>query len=409
MSLLITDAGIAASIRAGELGISYKIAEISIGTEGYAPTADQTDLRNEVQRKAITRGEVTALGRLHFETVWDGSEAFEGKELGYWLDDGTLFAVDSRDGEVITYKRKDTVVIEACEINLAASTIDNISVELLEAYSATEDRSGIAKIARDTDIDAGIDDSAFLTIKKLLQRTATNVRAGVVQLTDETNSSSRLLAASANGLKAAYDLAASKMSQQTADERYQQKNAKATMTTNDGYGNASSTYNHASGTPVIDGSSYRFETSVDLDSASAHFSMASNVTAGVAITLTRIYSLTMSAFDVKVNLLEKGQRVYSPNNKPPMIGEGQSIKPVARQSNVVYTNNTGRSIYVFARVYSVDSHAYLDFYIDGKLVAANGNTAINGMKASVSALVPKGSTYKIHAQSGTLYVHEIRE
>ncbi|PTP82620.1 tail fiber protein [Vibrio splendidus] len=168
MSLLITDAGIAASIRAGELGISYKIAEISIGTEGYTPTADQTDLRNEVQRKAITRGEVTALGRLYFETLWDGAEAFEGKELGYWLDDGTLFAVDSRDGEVITYKRKDTVVIEACELNLAASTIDNITVALLEAYSATEERSGVAKIVTMNQVDEGEDDHSILTVKKFL-------------------------------------------------------------------------------------------------------------------------------------------------------------------------------------------------------------------------------------------------
>ncbi|USE02733.1 phage tail protein [Vibrio sp. SCSIO 43133] len=167
MSLLITDAGIAASIRAGELGISYKIAEISIGTEGYIPNKDQTNLRNEVQRKAITRGEVTALGQLHFETTWDGSETFEGKELGYWLDDGTLFAVDSRDGDVITYKQQDSAVTEACELNLAASTIENITVEVLNPYSATEDRAGIAKITTNEQVEEGTDDHSFLTVKKL--------------------------------------------------------------------------------------------------------------------------------------------------------------------------------------------------------------------------------------------------
>ncbi|OIN27387.1 hypothetical protein [Vibrio barjaei] len=168
MSLLITDAGIAASIRAGELGISYKISEISIGTEGYIPNKDQTSLRNEVQRKAITRGEVTALGQLHFETTWDGSEAFEGKELGYWLDDGTLFAVDSRDGDVITYKQQDSAVTEACELNLAASTIENITVEMLNPYSATEDRAGIAKIATNKQVEEGTSDNSFLTVKKLV-------------------------------------------------------------------------------------------------------------------------------------------------------------------------------------------------------------------------------------------------
>ncbi|EDL52609.1 putative phage tail protein [Vibrio mediterranei AK1] len=190
MSLLITNAGIAASIRAGDLGISYKIAEISIGTEGYTPTKDQTTLRNEVQRKAITRGEVAELGQLHFETTWDGDEAFEGKELGYWLDDGTLFAVDSRNGEVITYKQQDSAVTEACELNLAASTIDNITVEVLNPYSATEERAGIAKIAKDSDVDLGTDDSRFLTVKKLLKRTASTIRSGVVQLSNSYSGTS---------------------------------------------------------------------------------------------------------------------------------------------------------------------------------------------------------------------------
>lgn len=168
MSLLITDAGIAASIRAGELGISYKIAEISIGTEGYTPSKDQTVLRNEVQRKPITRGEVIGLSQLHFETVWDRKEAFEGKELGYWLDDGTLFAVDSRDGEVITYKQKDSIVTEACELNLAASTIENISVTLVGTQSATEERAGIAKITTNTQVEEGTDNTSFLTVKKFV-------------------------------------------------------------------------------------------------------------------------------------------------------------------------------------------------------------------------------------------------
>ncbi|MEL7290429.1 MAG: phage tail protein [Pseudomonadota bacterium] len=168
MSLLITDAGIAASIEAGNLGINYKITEISIGTEGYIPSSDQTSLRNEVERKAITRGSVIDIGQLHFETVWDDTTEFEGKEIGYWLEDGTLFAVDSRNGEVITYKQKNTVVTEAVELNLSASSIENITVEMLGSPYATETVAGIAKISTNQQIDEGVDDSSFLTIKKLV-------------------------------------------------------------------------------------------------------------------------------------------------------------------------------------------------------------------------------------------------
>ncbi|EOB4972608.1 phage tail protein [Vibrio fluvialis] len=170
MSLLITHAGIAAAIRAGDLGIEYKITHISIGSAGYVPNPEQTALVAEIQKKAITRGALVAQGQLHFETVWDGNEEFEGKELGYWLEDGTLFAVDSRDGEVITYKRKNTVVTEACELNLAASTIENITVEMLGSPYATEQVAGTAKIATPALVSAGVDDTTIVTPKKLAEQ-----------------------------------------------------------------------------------------------------------------------------------------------------------------------------------------------------------------------------------------------
>ncbi|EOF9314084.1 phage tail protein [Vibrio fluvialis] len=170
MSLLITHAGIAAAIRAGDLGIEYKITHISIGSAGYVPNPEQTTLVAEIQKKAITRGALVAQGQLHFETVWDGDEEFEGKELGYWLEDGTLFAVDSRDGEVITYKRKNTVVTEACELNLAASTIENITVEMLGSPYATEQVAGTAKIATSALVSAGVDDTTIVTPKKLAEQ-----------------------------------------------------------------------------------------------------------------------------------------------------------------------------------------------------------------------------------------------
>lgn len=266
MSLLITDAGIAASIRAGELGISYKIAEISIGTEGYTPTKDQTALHNEVQRKAITRGEVAELGQLHFETTWDGNEAFEGKELGYWLDDGTLFAVDSRDGEVITYKQQNSVITEACELNLAASTIENITVEMLNPYSATEEREGLVKISNDY---TGVSETVVVTEKAL----------------------------------------SSGLSQRLS------RDDKATLTDDDGQGDANLVFNHKGGIPQQNGSAYRLETSTNNNTARVSFRMAGNAVAGVAKTLTTVFEATLSKFNFKVDLYEKGGRVFSPNNR----------------------------------------------------------------------------------------------
>ncbi|OEF17046.1 phage tail protein [Aliivibrio logei] len=169
MSLLITNAGIAASIHAGELGVSYKITHIAIGLDGYLPTLDQTQLKNEVAREALTRGSVPALGQLHFEAVFADKKEFEGKEIGYYLEDGTLFAVDSREGEILSLKRSNTIITEALELNLAGSSIENITVELMGTPYATEEVAGIAKIITNAEVDEGTNDSSFLTIKKMIR------------------------------------------------------------------------------------------------------------------------------------------------------------------------------------------------------------------------------------------------
>ncbi|KPU82618.1 tail fiber like-protein [Psychromonas sp. PRT-SC03] len=167
MSLIITDAGLNASIDAGELGVNYKITHIAIGLKGYKPAPTQTALKEEVVREAITRGAVVGAGQLHFETVFAGEIEFEGKEIGYFLEDGTLFAVDSREGEIMSLKRTNTIITEAFELNLANSAIDNITVEIMGTQYATETVAGIAKIVANEQVDSGSDDTAFLTIKKL--------------------------------------------------------------------------------------------------------------------------------------------------------------------------------------------------------------------------------------------------
>ncbi|MBL4828872.1 MAG: tail fiber protein [Aliivibrio sp.] len=244
MSLLITNAGIAASIKAGELGVSYKITHIAIGLDGYLPTVGQTALKNEVARKALSRGSVPALGQLHFEAVFDGNSEFEGKEIGYYLDDGTLFAVDSRDGEIMSLKRTNTIITEAFELNLAGSAISNITVEIMGTPYATESVAGIAKIATVEGINAG-DDFTIVTPKKLQDKITTNAAtkieaelmtsavkwlspirwkdAFLSRLSSSVSSTREDISASSKGLKIAYDLAYSKITQVQGDVRYRKK------------------------------------------------------------------------------------------------------------------------------------------------------------------------------------------
>ncbi|NOH68761.1 hypothetical protein [Vibrio rotiferianus] len=174
MALVITDAGRAASVRAGDLGVEFKISHISIGTEGYTPTKDQTELRAEIIRKPVIRGRIIKTGHLHFEADFVGKEEFEGKEIGYHLDDEaqTLFGVDSDDGKVMTLKRANAIVTEVFDLNLSASRIDNITVEVATTPYATEETPGIAEVATDAEVADGVDDERIVTPKKLRVATA---------------------------------------------------------------------------------------------------------------------------------------------------------------------------------------------------------------------------------------------
>lgn len=183
MALVITDAGRAASVRAGDLGVEFKISHISIGIEGYTPTKDQTELRAEIIRKPVIRGRIIKTGHLHFEADFVGKEEFEGKEIGYHLDDEaqTLFGVDSDDGKVMTLKRANSIVTEVFDLNLSASRIDNITIEVATTPKAGEETPGIAEIATDAEVAAGVDDERIVTAKKLSAALSRNNEPNVIK------------------------------------------------------------------------------------------------------------------------------------------------------------------------------------------------------------------------------------
>lgn len=220
MNLIITDAGIAASIKAGELGVSYKITHIGIGRDGYIPSAGQTALKNEIVKKTITRGAVPAPGQLHFEVVFDDDSEYEVKEIGYYLEGGTLFAVDSRDGEIMSLKRTNTVITEAFKLNLAGSSIKNITVGIMGTPYASESVAGIAKIATGGQAAAGEDDLTIITPAKLkpeivdAKKTLGLIRAtGVVAYAPQVISESEIIPENVNAMIIGpnVDLAAGKM------------------------------------------------------------------------------------------------------------------------------------------------------------------------------------------------------
>ncbi|HCG7079677.1 TPA: phage tail protein [Vibrio parahaemolyticus] len=172
---------------------------------------------------------------------------------------------------------------------------------------------------------------AIKTVKDLAQSkwtyvTATVSRYGAVLLSNSYTGTSQTKAVTEKALR---DGLATKLSSGHAhDEDYYlkaqldskladklSKTAKATLTDNDGHGNANLVGNHQGGIPQQDGSSYRVEMGTDTNVANLSIELGDSVRAGIAKALTTVLYLCTSYIDSKVDLRERGARVFSPNNR----------------------------------------------------------------------------------------------
>ncbi|HCG7321789.1 TPA: phage tail protein [Vibrio parahaemolyticus] len=172
---------------------------------------------------------------------------------------------------------------------------------------------------------------AIKTVKDLAQSkwtyvTATVSRYGAVLLSNSYTGTSQTKAVTEKALRDG--LATKSSSGHAHDEDYYlkaqldskladklSKTAKATLTDNDGHGNANLVGNHQGGIPQQDGSSYRVEMGTDTNVANLSIELGDSVRAGTAKALTTVLYLCTSYIDSKVDLRERGARVFSPNNR----------------------------------------------------------------------------------------------
>ncbi|MCC3836692.1 tail fiber protein, partial [Vibrio parahaemolyticus] len=185
---------------------------------------------------------------------------------------------------------------------------------------------------------------AIKTVKDLAQSkwtyvTATVSRYGAVLLSNSYTGTSQTKAVTEKALRDG--LATKSSSDHAHDEDYYlkaqvdskladklSKTAKATLTDNDGHGNANLVGNHQGGIPQQDGSSYRVEMGTDTNVANLSIELGDSVRAGIAKALTTVLYLCTSYIDSKVDLRERGARVFSPNNRnisDNTVGTSQTI------------------------------------------------------------------------------------
>lgn len=184
-SAVVTELGASLIEDAYNNSTIVNITQMAIGDSNGAyvePNPAFTSLVNELGREDIH--ESSTVGHLIHVYVYVTSK-FAGdtvREFGLYDDANNLVVYaaypeslvpDAASGEYIQLE------IE-CIVDLESAEVVNIVVNPIYPH-ATELEAGIAKIVSETDVDNDEEDSKFLTIKKLLKRAATTVKAGVAR------------------------------------------------------------------------------------------------------------------------------------------------------------------------------------------------------------------------------------
>lgn len=92
----LTVAGLNAAINAEKTKVEINLSHIGFGDGNgvaYNATGTETSLRRERDRQVITGGQKTGPATLQVETVLDGDSTYRIREIGFYTNEGVLFAI----------------------------------------------------------------------------------------------------------------------------------------------------------------------------------------------------------------------------------------------------------------------------------------------------------------------------
>jgi len=125
---VITQAGLNKAVDASQKGIALKVTHIAAGTTGYTPTVTRTALVHEVARIPVSGGKNASPTQIHLTGLFDTGE-FACRELGFFLEDGTLFALWSHPTNVLFYKTALNQVVQSFDLTLSAVPPGSVVVD----------------------------------------------------------------------------------------------------------------------------------------------------------------------------------------------------------------------------------------------------------------------------------------
>lgn len=168
---VVTNVGIVKLEAAYQAGEKVIISQMALGNSNLAyvvPDPAFTELVNEFGRQDINEGNTTDswINAL----VYVDSQQFAGEsilEFGLYDTDGDLIVYSSYTPSVVPAVGQDYIQLEIeCSVDLYNASA--VTIEVTPIYpQATELERGIAKVATEVDVTAGIDDEKIVTPKKL--------------------------------------------------------------------------------------------------------------------------------------------------------------------------------------------------------------------------------------------------
>ncbi|WP_282410302.1 hypothetical protein ACK3BE_06005 [Pseudomonas mandelii] len=123
-----TSAGLAEVLQAKNQGLKGEITHIGAGTARYDPNGSETALRDERQRVAIVDYEDLGAGELRMGALFSGPEEYEIGEFGFYLASGTLLAVYSVAGKLLTYKAAAARVLQKFTLDVSPLPAESVTV-----------------------------------------------------------------------------------------------------------------------------------------------------------------------------------------------------------------------------------------------------------------------------------------
>ena len=125
----VTTAGLGAVLNSTNDGVAARITEIALGDEAYTPGADATALRSERSRIQVSGGNRINETQVHVTAVENTDTEYWVREIGFFFDDGTLFAIWSNPDQALAFKAAGVDLLLAFDLVLSALPEDSITVE----------------------------------------------------------------------------------------------------------------------------------------------------------------------------------------------------------------------------------------------------------------------------------------